>query len=149
LCALRAHSDWNPFQLNWDARRTPANSHCIVPVSHRSGLSILLVLLVTRSLGCTRLDANVSRPPEFVGWWARLVADTSWIDTIELRPDGSVRSRDNTVSDSVSWAVVHSRVGEGFCLGSRHQPNCRDFRLEGDTLVLISPTSHSYWRRAR
>lgn len=126
------------------------HSHRIVPVSRRGGLLILLALVAMQSQGCARLDAKISRPPEFVGRWARLIADTAWTDTIELFPDGRVRSRDNTVPDSARWAVVQSRVaGQGFCLGPRHQPNCRDFRLEGDTLVVIGPTSRSYWRRAR
>lgn len=97
-----------------------------------------------------RLDATVSHPHEFVGRWARLVADTSWRDTIELDAEGGVHDAlDRPMPDSTHWDVVHSRFGEGFCFGPRRRPNCQAFRLEGDTLVLGNIRKQSYWRRAR
>lgn len=119
-------------------------------MSLRGALSIATVLVITQSEACTHLDAKVSQPSEFIGRWARLVTDTVWSDTIELVADGSVRaSPDRMMPDGTRWAVVHSRFGEGFCLGARRQPNCQGFRLEGDTLVLGILPKQSYWRRAR
>ncbi len=96
-----------------------------------------MLLITAQSQACLVLDGKVDQPHEFVGRWARLVADTVWSDTIELAADGRARgSLDHSMPDSTRWAVVHSRFGEGFCLGPRGKRNCQPFRLEGDTLVL-------------
>jgi len=111
---------------------------------------IVAALLITgQAQACMRLDAKVSQPGEFAGRWARLVSDTLWTDTVELVADGRVQGWNGVaVLDNTHWAIVHSRFGDAFCFGSRRQPNCRPFRLEGDTLVLGRMPKQSYWRRA-
>jgi hypothetical protein len=112
---------------------------------------VIAVLVITgQGQACMRLDAKVSQPAAFVGRWARLVSDTLWSDTVELVADGRVRGWNGpAVSDSTHWTVVQSRFGDAFCVGPRRHPNCRPFRLEGDTLVLGRVPKQAYWRRAR
>jgi hypothetical protein len=92
----------------------------------------------------------VSQPLELTGRWARLAADNSWSDTVELFADGRVQGWSATAKlDTVRWAVVHSRFGDALCAGPRSKPNCQPFRLESDTLVLGRAPQPSYFRRAR
>jgi hypothetical protein len=115
----------------------------------RSFRSIALLLLTTPGLACVPFDTRVSRPRELVGSWARWRSDTTWADTVELFPDGSVRGWGRaTDRDSISWMLIHTRVGDALCVGSRRQPGCETYRLEGDTLVLGDMPRNSYWRRA-
>lgn len=99
--------------------------------------------------GCARLDATVSQPGELAGAWARLGSDTAWADTLALIADGTVRDqRSAATSSRLRWAVVRSRLaGTALCIGPARTPECKPYRLEGDTLILGRLPSVTFLRR--
>jgi hypothetical protein len=100
---------------------------------------------------CIRVDAEVLHPAELSGRWIRLRPDGSWGDTLEFLADGRVHgSVGNPVPESARWSVVRSRVtGEAFCAVDARDRGCRQFRVEGDTMVLGGLTDATYFRRVR
>ena len=115
---------------------------------HRVSL-IAALFVVGWSQACDPFAGTVSQPTEYVGRWARFAGGDSWTDTVELFVNGSTRGQDSAATiEPARWAIVRTRFGSSFCFGSNGKPNCQQFRLEGDTLVLGFMPHVTYWRRA-
>ena len=98
---------------------------------------------------CHLPDAKVTHPPELVARWARLHADGSWSDTVDLRADGGASIPFMTPPDSQRWSMVTAReTGSALRFARTSHSDCQQFRLEGDTLVLGTIRAPTYFRRA-
>ena len=97
-------------------------------------------------------------PSAFVGRWVRLREDGTWGDTMEFRPDGSVRgSTGYNVPPALQWEVTRdSSTAAGaaeprFCARVGQMGGfCRPFRVQADEFELIGgPGGNTRFRRVR
>lgn len=123
-------------------------------VSHARRVCGGLVLMVAAACAPEQKVAEPVSP--LVGRWVRVYPTEGALDTLELRPDGSV-SGSVAGLDSMHYAATRWQIGSdlmpgGFCIGAGRQPNglnrmhCQGYLLRGDTLWLANQSRTAFLR---
>jgi hypothetical protein len=109
--------------------------------------------VLTGIIACTTsADANSPHPTNLLGRWVRLRENQSWGDTMEFRPDGSMRgSAGYVIPPTLHWEIKRDARGTAqYCATQADIGFCRNYRLSGDTLEMFGgPRGNTIFRRVR
>lgn len=115
-----------------------------------SAAALVATLAITACTGSD--DANTPHPSSLLGRWVRLREDQSWGDTMEFRPDGSMRgSVGYPIPPTLRWEIKRDPQGKAqYCAMQGEIGFCRDYRLSGDTLEMFGgPRGNTIFRRVK
>lgn len=98
-----------------------------------------LLLAVLSLIGCAKsepLRRTLTYPANLTGRWVILQADSTWADTLDFRPDGSVLgSTNHPVPPSAWWGVRTDGSRQSICLGDAKESTCNSYELENGVLT--------------
>jgi hypothetical protein len=144
-------------QLNLGVRRTQTSETIrvtITPDRPRMARYSIVPAVVLFALACgsgsKATETALTQPPELLGRWVRLRADSTWGDTLEYLASGQVRgSQGHSVPPTARWGVKAGPAGtRQFCAGDEKDAYCQTFRFEDSVMVLGGgPSGPSYFRR--
>ena len=113
-------------------------------------ISLIVALGVAACSGSSQ--SNPAHPENLTGRWVRLREDKTWGDTMEFRPDGSMRgSAGYPIPPTLTWEVKRDSSGaQQYCAMQGTIGFCRIYRLSGDTLQMFGgPRGNTTFRRVR
>jgi hypothetical protein len=103
--------------------------------------------------GCAdSAQGDAAHPANLTGRWLRLREDGTWGDTMQFKPDGSLAgSTGYPIPPTLRWEVKRDAKGTAqYCAAQGNDGFCRDYRISGDTLVMIGGSHGSTtFRRVR
>lgn len=129
------------------ARGAPAASCRRMPCAPLLGMfSIAFVLVACVGNGTA---APESHPRELIGRWSREAAGRATGDTLDLRPDGSVRgAAGQPVPADARWVVKGESAAPLFCASGPDGSSCQSYQIRGTILTLSGgPTGNTVFAR--
>jgi hypothetical protein len=112
-------------------------------------LTVLSVLLIACS---DTAQGSAAHPANLVGRWVRWREDQTWGDTMEFRPDGTLRgSTGYPIPPTLTWEVKRAANGDmQYCASQANTGFCRNYHFSGDTLFMVGgPRGDTKFRRVR
>ena len=110
----------------------------------------LAVAVGTAACGDRQEEDSGPHPAALAGRWVRLREGGTWGDTMEFRPDGTVRgSAGYAVPTGLKWEVTRdSATGPRFCVAVSGSGFCRPYRLaDGELEMIGGPNGNTRFRR--
>lgn len=111
-----------------------------------------LVIALSITACADGVQSNSPHPSNLVGRWVRLREDQTWGDTMEFKPDGSMRgSSTYPIPPTLSWEIKRDAGGTAqYCATQAGTGFCRNYKLSGDTLYMFGgPRGNTTFRRVQ